>query len=69
MHLVTESTRNQYQEIIDKAIPNKDSKNYCDVRRKFKEKAPSVIEKMKMEKLEAELEQRQRNEELINKTK
>lgn len=53
VHLVSEQCRNQFQEIIDSKLTKKDT-HYVNVKRKFKEKAPSVIEKIKMEKSAAE---------------
>lgn len=40
--------------MIDRKL-SKDDKNYVNVKKKFKEKAPSVIEQMQMKKLEAEM--------------
>ena len=57
VHLVSSATRGAFQEIIDKKV-DKNDKMYVNVVQKFKEKAPSVIEKMKMEKAEAELKQK-----------
>lgn len=48
VHLVTKACRNGFQEIIDRKV-SRTEKTYCNVRKKFKEKAPSVIEKMKMQ--------------------
>ena len=45
----------------------RDDKHYVNVRKKFKEKAPSVIEKMKMEKAEAEEKQKALMEERRSK--
>jgi len=47
VHLVSQACRNQFQEIIDKQLDKSDIQ-YVNVRKKFKEKAPSVIEKIKM---------------------
>ena len=46
--LVLTSNRHAMQEILDKQIPRSDPR-YVNVALQFKEKAPSVIEKMKMQ--------------------
>ena len=45
VHLVTQHCRDQFQEIIDSKLSKEDD-NYVNVKKKFKEKAPSVIEQL-----------------------
>ena len=47
VHLVSPSVRNQYQEIIDSKL-DKTDKKYVNIRKVYREKAPTVIEKIKM---------------------
>ena len=52
-HLVTQANRSQLQEILNSQIAKTD-KRYVNVQQKYKEKAPSVIEQMAIDKAEKE---------------
>ena len=60
--------RNQFQEIIDSKV-DKNDKQYVNVKKKFAEKAPTVIEKIKMQQAEAEARQSKQAEERRDKSK
>ena len=68
VNLVTQQVRNQFQEIIDSKL-SKTDKHYFNVKKLFAEKAPSVIEKIKMQKAEAAARQRKVKEDRRNKNK